>query len=660
MKNQRLVAGTTFVWQKQRWVVVSELPNAYVQIRLEQSSFVQVVNRLDLVKAFFAHELTFEEQTSISKPNQVAIRELSDYRPQQIEQAQRRLAWIQPLLTQTMTRQAVKAYAASLPERVGVSSLYRWRALYLEADGDLRALIAQERAYPASTVHLQIEAMIQAYLSAWLNRPAQQRSPRRLSAKSVHQAIVVQIAEWNATHEEKDQLKAPSERTIARRIAQLDPIDTYTAIYGKAAARRKYQQYGQMDYPTVPLERVEMDHTTLDVIVVDEQDSLPLGRPTLTTVFDTATRYPIGIYIGFEPPSYYAVKAAMYQAILPKPDVRHLYLTDNHWEPYGLFDKLVVDNGKEFTGQDLHDVCQTLGIKLEHTPVKMPHFKAGVERVFRTYNAELIHQLPGTTLSNPQERGDYDSVVQAAMTLSDLKRAFYTYVVDIYAQEYHKGLSAVPSQRWQQAIEQGFQPRLFMDADELYVLFGRVTTRVLQHYGIELMNLRYNQVGSNALSQLRSRLNGQAVKVKYHPDDLSRIHIYDPFNQRYLEVPALDQTYTSGLSLWKHRVILKEARLQDGQVDALALGRARQRINEIVNESRTRHQATRRKMARWQTGEPVSTPDPAPQVATTAEAGVEATADETQMSRLNRLIAEAPNQGFSLGPSLLDLKAPRP
>ena len=51
------------------------------------------------------------------------------------------------------------------------------------------------------------------------------------------------------------------------------------------------------------------------------------------------------------------------------------------------------------------------------------------------------------------------------------------------------------------------------------------------------------------LITLRTRLKGKPAKIKYHPADLSCLYVYDPFEQQYLRVPALDQEYTQGLSL---------------------------------------------------------------------------------------------------------------
>jgi putative transposase len=141
-------------------------------------------------------------------------------------------------------------------------------------------------------------------------------------------------------------------------------------------------------------------------------------------------------------------------------------------------------------------------------------------------------------------------------------------------------------------------------------LLGRVVYRNVQHYGLDLYNLRYN---SPNLAPLRYRLkkrDDQQVKVKYDPADLSRIHVYDPDEQRYLEVPALAEAYTQGLSLWKHQVIRNFVLSQQERVDIVALGRAQRQIQAIVEESlQHKKVATRSKIARWQNGtQPESSP----------------------------------------------------
>ena len=69
------------------------------------------------------------------------------------------------------------------------------------------------------------------------------------------------------------------------------------------------------------------------------------------------------------------------------------------------------------------------------------------------------------------------------------------------------------------------------------------------------------------LSTLRTRLKGQAAKIKYHPADLSCVYVFDQFEQQYIRVPALDQDYTQGSFLWKHRIIRQAVLEEQDQVD---------------------------------------------------------------------------------------------
>jgi putative transposase len=365
------------------------------------------------------------------------------------------------------------------------------------------------------------------------------------------------------------------------------------------------KQVSMTEYPTMPLERVEFDHTKTDLIVIDENDNLPLGRLTLSYLLDSATRYPLGYYLGFEPPSYYAVMECLYHAIAPKPKVKEIYGTEHEWIAYGVPNTLVTDQGKELIGNDLTDACESLGIVMDVAPIKTPEFKAGVERSFGTLNTGLFHQLPGTTFSNFLERGDYNSVKQACVSLNDVERALNIFMMDIYSEKFHRGLNGIPSRRWEYAMQTNFFPRFPSDKDTLRILLGRVDYRVIQKYGIEFQRIRYN---SQDLAHLRLQKADEKVKIKYHPGDLSRIYVFDQNESTYIEVPALDQEYTHNLSLWKHKVILNYARRESDDVDLTALGRALQKIQDIVDSARSRTKiSTRSKIGRWDnSGKPSS------------------------------------------------------
>jgi putative transposase len=109
-----------------------------------------------------------------------------------------------------------------------------------------------------------------------------------------------------------------------------------------------------------------------------------------------------------------------------------------------------------------------------------------------------------------------------------------------------------------------------------------VDHRVISPSGIELFGLYYNDP---CLSALRGGKKGEKFKVKYDPTDISLLHVYDSRSNRYLPVPAVDQDYTKGLTLWQHRVIKREARANvKDYVDIVDLCLAKDRIQKMVDE----------------------------------------------------------------------------
>jgi len=456
----------------------------------------------------------------------------------------------------------------------------------------------------------------------------------RRSVDDVYLEVLLRVEEANVGQTET-KLEAPGRSTIHDRIQQLDVQEKMAARQGKRSARRTLTQYGAMNPPDRPLLRVEIDHTPVDVILIDADDGLPLGRPTLTSVLDIATRYPLGYYLGFEPPSYLAVCEALGHAFKPKGDVRGQYGTDHEWIAYGLPRTLVVDNGREFKGQNLEDACLSLGIMLQFTPKMTPHFKGSVERLFRTQNSGLFHTLEGTTFANIFARGDYRSLELAKLTLHDIDSALHIFLLDFYAEQFHTGLQGVPARRWEQFLANGFQPRLPANVADVDILLGRVLHRSLFHYGVEIDGLRYNH---SDLSPLRDQLKrSEKVKIKYQPGDISQVYIYNPFNQTYICAPALNQAYAQGLSRWKHQLIRTFLKAERDRVDEAGLAWAKRKMREIVAEAKERKRGrTRKREACWETNGrsapniPAETaPAPSPQPAAPANPEQETTPELT-------------------------------
>ncbi len=618
MGTSQFSVGTRIRWQNTIYEVRPSTSVNRITLRETLTEEETSAETQTLLSALFSGKLFFlprgqakKSKKQVGHSLEEELRTFDDYPPYLANVARYRLEAIWPLLpleSKERTSKVVEARAAEVqaaqdPEFEGSllgsvcrSSLYNWLHAYVASNYDVRSLIPDTRQRGGKNKP-RLDPVVDTLIDSTIHDLY--KKPEVVSIDDVLQEVACRVHETNTKQPEREPLLAPSRATVARHIEALGTIERFSIRHGNRLAKQKFSQYGANMTTDMPGEIAQIDHTRADFVVIDDRDNLPLGRPTLTYCLDVGSRYPLGKYIGFEPPSYYAAMECLYHAISPKEGVREKYGTEHDWIAYGIPSTLVIDNAREFTGRDLSDACLSLGIILQRTPVRTPHFKAEIERGLGTIETMLFHTLPGTTFSNPQERGDYNSLEEACVYLSDVEKIFHTFIVDVYAETFHDGIEAIPARRWEAALQGGFLPVLPDSITDLQVLLGRVAYHKIWHYGIDFETIRYN---CDDLLIPRTKLKGQKVKIKYHPGDLSKIYVFDPFDKRYITVPALDQEYTQGLSLWKHRVIRNFALREQDKPDLVALGRAKRRIREIVEAGRERKRAgTRTNIARWET-----------------------------------------------------------
>jgi len=208
---------------------------------------------------------------------------------------------------------------------------------------------------------------------------------------------------------------------------------------GHQAAIRKFRSALGAAVATAPLQRVELDHTVLDVMVLDDETLMPLGRPTLAIAIDAFTRCILGICIGFEPPCTSTVSQCLKSVFSPKERLLALVSDiENAWDCFGKIETLVLDQALENHALFLDRLALTQSIEILYCPRKTPWFKARIERFIGTLNSSVCHKIPGTTFSNIQQKGDYNPVCQAVCTMAGLKAAIIKWIVDIYHVRRHR------------------------------------------------------------------------------------------------------------------------------------------------------------------------------------------------------------------------------
>jgi putative transposase len=416
----------------------------------------------------------------------------------------------------------------------------------------------------------------------------------RKRVPEVHLEIVRRVTDANKFRLPSDQVPAPSRSTIYREIGRLSPYEVMVARYGKRRADMEFRVSTSGPITTRALERVVMDHTPSDLIVVDDASMLPLGRPTITTALDEHTRCPMGFYTGFEPPSCLSVMRCLKHAILPKTYVpREFPSVNNRWECYGVPEIVVVDNPPEFHSRHFERACLEIGTDIQYAKVLVPWYKGKIERFQGTMNHDLMHGNPGTTFSNILERDDYDPGRHAVVLLSTFREMLHKWVIDVYLQTPHRGIRDIPVHRWHTEMND-LPPPLPMSAGELDIVLGMTTQRVVFHYGIELEGLKYN---GPELGELRRQMGpGPKVDLTFDPGDLGHINVFNPVKENYVWVPAVDQAYATGLSLWQHRVIRRYAQCQlNERADVVALAQAKAEIRALVERDFNRKSTRGRK-----------------------------------------------------------------
>lgn len=274
-------------------------------------------------------------------------------------------------------------------------------------------------------------------------------------------------------------LSVPNYRTIRSRI---EALDLRLAILKREGAKRAQEKVGPVSVsslrPERPMEVIQIDHTPVDVIVVDNEHRLPIGRPWLTLAIDIATRMVAGFHISLWAPSTISVCLALSHAVLPKaPWLADRELQNLDWPTGGLPGAIHVDNAREFHSDALVRGCQEYGIRLDHRPPGRPHFGGHIERLIGTMMG-AVHLLPGTTFSNVGEKGSYDSEQQAMLTLTELERWLTLQIAGVYHLSIHSALGTTPMAAWQAGLEKAsLTLRYPTDEAEFFVSFLPAVSR---------------------------------------------------------------------------------------------------------------------------------------------------------------------------------------
>jgi len=444
-------------------------------------------------------------------------------------------------LANAIRRVAAKTGDAKPPS---VTTVYRWLKRFRTSGKEIATLGVRYAACGnrSNRYGPELMAMFDAVIDEEflrINKP---------TAKEAYAKLGDRVCDANLNRK-TGRIKMPSYKSFCAWIRyRVDPYWLIARREGHLAAIRRFRGCGDGVVSTYPLERVEIDHTVMDVIVVHPVTGEPIGRPTLTWALDHYSRVILGFYISLQPPSSTLVLCCLKQVMQDKSSSLrgNPRLAGFFWSMHGVPVMIVVDNGADFHSDHFKEACARFGISIQYCPPGQPWFKGRVERFVRTLNTGLLHLLPGSTRSNPKDRGAYKSEQLASLTLEELQRLVTEWIVAEYHERRHRTLGDSPRSIWEAGV--ALQPPVMVaNPKTLDLDLAMSVIATISGNRVQFRNLRF---GSPALAALGLRLGKQRkVEVLYRPEDISCAYVRDPIHKALIEVPCITQGISPGMSL---------------------------------------------------------------------------------------------------------------
>lgn len=456
-----------------------------------------------------------------------------------------RRAYVEAYLEQKELAGCSKNQLRKLIARVAVSindnrqpspaTLYSWTTRYLRNNRNPLALLPNYPIHRPRITNLAVIAWMKHYIkTVYLTR-------ERPTIQYTYRLLKGHIQAENVKRAKADMplLTAPSYATFWRQIRNTDPYLTARAREGSKTAQRIFK-HGRALYVADDLyATVQFDAKNMDVEIIDENGD-PIGRPVLVAGINPCTRECVGWHLSMGAVCAENLVSAVIRAIRGEEDDP---------DSGGKMRNCDLDNGSENVNDWFQNLANSLGISIRYVPPGQPDAKAFIERFFRTVDLGLVHMLPGTTKSSPDELGDYPARQHACITLEELRTAFGKWL-KIYHHTYHEELFMSPYQKRQELLKKTPPPERYSHAD-LQQLSRSICYRRVINGRVRAFNLLWANPG---LAEIGYRLGKkQTAIVYYDPCDLSVVWVADQKTPKdMIPAYATRPSYQSELTLSEH------------------------------------------------------------------------------------------------------------
>lgn len=521
-------------------------PNSYVKYKNLEYKITQLLNfneviGIDVVTKK-AKLLPIAELSSIEPSKDINAesisKDISEINDSEYNEAKRRYEAILPLLEKNLSRKDSVEYS----KKIGIhfTTLYRWQERY-KSTGTILGLISNKVGAKKGNTRLnsEIEILIKRIIDSYY------LTIQKPSVQSVIDKVLAECKKMN--------IIAPHSNTIRNRIESISEYEKLKKQGSKSIARTRYEPTPNKFEADYPLQLIEIDHTPCDIILVDDEHRLPIGRPWITVAIDIYSRMIVGYYLSMNAPSVTSVGMCVSNTILPKDTLLAKFDVNANWNVWGFPETIHVDNGADFRADAVKKAGLAHGINIEFRPVGRANFGGHIERAIGTLMSE-IHNLPGTTFSNIKQRGEYNSDANASMTFFEFEKWLVTFITKIYHKRVHNSLFLTPEQQWEEGLfgdenSIGFIQKPSSNST-IILDFLPIYERTIQKNGVNIEGLNYyDHVLRTKINQTENGKKKQFI-FKRDPRNISYVWFYEESTKEYFKIPVANQNMPS-MTAWE-------------------------------------------------------------------------------------------------------------
>ena len=315
---------------------------------------------------------------------------------------------------------------------------------------------------------------------------------------------------------------APSYKTFVSMVNRRPRYEQIKKRAGRRAAYPNEPMYWELSYELPrhgdrPFEVVHIDHTLLDVELVDSETRRHFGRPWATFLTDAFSRRLLAVYLTFDEPSYRSCMMILRECV-------HRY----HRFP----ELVVVDWGPEFESIYFETLLARYECSKASRPKAKPRFGSVIERLFNTANTAFIHNLAGNTQVMKNVRQVTRSVnprEQAIWTLGALYAELRHWAYEVYDTTEHRTLGLTPKDAFEMGLlRTGLRPKQWIEYDEDFIQSTLPTTRkgtakLVPGKGVKIHNIFYWSKENVFLDH--PELENKQLPVRYDPYDVGHAFV---------------------------------------------------------------------------------------------------------------------------------------